>query len=102
MPTISVKDNKNNRWKGNTKTKQQNNNNKKRKGDGSYSKMVSDKWFCWAFKLGFLQLNCKASVIFKSNLELALSIKTKENYMSQSMLQWSVDVHKYETYYPFW
>ena len=51
------------------------------------------KWFCYAFKLGFLHLICKASLIFKSNLELALSIiSNKENYMSQNMLQWSVDV----------
>ena len=47
--------------------------------------------FC-AFKLGFLQLICKASLIFKLNLALALSIILKQNYMSQSMLQWSVDV----------
>ena len=46
------------------------------------------------FKLDFIQLIRKASLIFKSNLELALSIilKKKENYMSQSMLRWSVDV----------
>ena len=31
-----------------------------------------------AFKLGFLQLICKASVIFQSNLELALSIILKQ------------------------
>ena len=32
------------------------------------------KWFCCAFKLGFPQLTCKASLIFKLNLELALSL----------------------------
>ena len=26
---------------------------KKNKGDGSYSEMVIDKWFCWAFKSGY-------------------------------------------------
>ena len=31
------------------------------------------KWFCCAFKVGFLQLIYKATLIFKSNLELALS-----------------------------
>ena len=36
------------------------------------------KWFCCAFKIGFLQLIFKASVIFKSNLELALSIILKQ------------------------
>ena len=38
----------------------------------SYNERVRSKWFCFA--LGFLQLICKASFIFKSNLELALSI----------------------------
>ena len=51
---------------------------KKNQGDGSYSERVRDKWFCWAFKLGFRQLTCEASSIFKSNLELALSIILKE------------------------
>ena len=56
-----------------TKTKRSN-------GDRSYSEMVRAKWFCCAFKLDFLQLICKASLIFKSNLELALSIIwNKEN-----------------------
>ena len=50
-----------------TKTKRSN-------GDRSYSEMVRATWFCCAFKLDFLQLICKASLIFKSNLELALSI----------------------------
>ena len=44
------------------------------KGNRSYSERVRAKWFCCAFKLGFLQLICKASLICKSNLELALSI----------------------------
>ena len=39
----------------------------KSKGNRSYSKTVTAKWFCCAFKLGFLQLRCKASLIFKSN-----------------------------------
>ena len=49
------------------------------RGDRCYSKMVRAKWFCCAFKLGFLQLICTASLVFKLNLELALSIifKTK-------------------------
>ena len=40
------------------------------KGNRSYSERVRAKWFCYAFKLGFLQLIGKASLIFKSNLEL--------------------------------
>ena len=57
----------------------------KNEGDGSYSERVRAKWFCCAFKLGFLQLICKGSLIFKSNLELALSIvlKERELYMSK-------------------
>ena len=50
---------------------------KKQMGDASYSESVRAKWFCCAFKLGFLQLICKASLIFKSNLELALWIILK-------------------------
>ena len=51
----------------------------KNKGrDINHSGSVRAKWFCWAFKLGFFQIICKASLIFKSNLELALSIILKE------------------------
>ena len=46
--------------------------------------MVRAKWFCCAFKLGFLQLICKASLIFKSNLELALTIILKERELNDS------------------
>ena len=46
--------------------------------DTSYTERVRDKWSCYAFKLGFLQLIYKASVIFESNLELALSFILKE------------------------
>ena len=51
------------------------------KGDGSYSKTVRAKWFCCTFKLGFLQLICKSSLIFKSNLQWALSVILKERIM---------------------
>ena len=42
-----------------TQTKKINKEKKKKKnrGDGSYSKTVRDKWFCWAFKLGFCPIN---------------------------------------------
>ena len=33
------------------------------KGNRSYSERVRAKWFCCAFKLGFLQLICKASFV---------------------------------------
>ena len=58
-------------------------NKKQYKEDGSYSRR-RDKWFYWAFKLGFLQSICKASLIFKSNLELALSIILKERELYES------------------
>ena len=51
---------------------------KRNKGNRSYSQRVRAKWFCCAFKLGFSQLICKASLVFKSNLKLALSIILKQ------------------------
>ena len=54
------------------------------KGNRSYSERVRAKWFCSAFKLGFLQLLCKATLIFKSNLELALSIILKQRELYES------------------
>ena len=50
---------------------------KKQRSGTSYSESMRDKWFCCVFKLGFVQLICKASLIFKSNIELALSIILK-------------------------
>ena len=90
MPTISVEIMKiideRETQKKQTKTK-------KNKGDKSYKEKVRAKWFCCVFKLDFLKFICKASLIFKSNLDLALSIiSKKENYTDQSMLRWSVDV----------
>ena len=61
------------------KTKTENN-----KGYGNYCERVRAKSFCCAFKLGFLQLICKASLIFKSNLELALSIILKQKGLYES------------------
>ena len=58
--------------------KRKTNKGSQEQGDRSYSKRVRAKWFCCAFKLGFLQLICKASLIFKLNLELALSIILKQ------------------------
>ena len=66
---------------------------KEQRSDASFSESVRAKWFCCAWKLDFLQLICKACLIFKSNLELALSIIfKKEDYLSQNILCWSVDV----------
>ena len=77
MLIISAKDNKDSRWKTNAKTTTTTK-KKQNKGDGSYSERVRDKWFYWAFKFGFLQSICKASLIFKSKLELAISIILNE------------------------
>ena len=57
------------------------------KGKRSYGQRMRVKWFCCAFKLGFLQLICPVSLIFKSNLELALStiLKQKELYDSKTV-----------------
>ena len=69
-----------------TKTKKKRKEKKyidKKKVGNSYSERVRAIWFCFAFKLGFLQLICNTPLIFKSNLELALSIiLKKENYTS--------------------
>ena len=40
----------------------------------SYIEKVRAKWFCCEFNLSFLQLICKAILLFESNLEVALSI----------------------------
>ena len=44
--------------------RKRNKDEKKQRGDVSYSESVISKWFCCAFKLGFIQLMCKASLIF--------------------------------------
>ena len=67
-----------------TKNKKNKTKTKKNKGDRSYSEIVRAKLFCCALKLGFLQLICKAFLIFKSNLELALSIILKQRELYES------------------
>ena len=57
---------------------------KTQRSGASYSESARAKWFCCAFKLGFVQLICKASLIFKSNLELVLSIILKERELYKS------------------
>ena len=90
MPIISIRDNENNIWKRNTTTtikKQQTKAEKSKGRQKQESERVRAKWFCCAFKLGFLQLICKISLIFKSNLELALSfiLKQREFYESKDV-----------------
>ena len=81
MLIISVRDNENNRRKRKAKNKGR----KEQMGDTSYSKIVRAKWFCCAFKLGFIQSICKESLIFKRNLELALSTIWKERQLDELM-----------------
>ena len=60
------------------KTKEKQTKTERSKGNRNYSERVRTKWFCYAFKLGFLQSIRKDSLIFKSNLELTLSIILKQ------------------------
>ena len=71
MKTIDERELQNTAKEKQTKTESSN-------GNRSYNERVRAKWFCCAFKLGFLQLICKASLIFKSSLELTLSINLKQ------------------------
>ena len=70
-------------------TKEKQTNAESSKGNRSYIERVRAKFFCCAFTLDFSQLICKASFIFKSNLELDLSIILKQrelydsNYVSE-------------------
>ena len=57
MPTISARDNLDEKKAKNKDTKEQ-------QCDASYNESVRAKWFCCAFKLGFFQLTCKASSFF--------------------------------------
>ena len=65
-------------------TKEKQTKTERSKENRSYSERMRAKWFCCAFNLGFLQLICKASFIFKSNLELALSIIWKQRDIYES------------------
>ena len=66
MSIINVRHNENTRW---NRKEKKNKDRKKQRVGASYSERVRAKWFCCAFKLGFVLLICKASLIFKSNLE---------------------------------
>ena len=59
-------------------TKQTQTKTEKSKGNRNYSERVRAKSFCCTFKLAFLHLICKVSLIFKSNLGLALPIILKQ------------------------
>ena len=67
-------------------TKEKQTKTERSKGNKSYSERMRAKWFCFAFKLGFLKLICKASLIFKSILELALSIILKQRELYEHVV----------------
>ena len=77
MSIISVRDNEKKIDERETQTNKQTHKKtktEKNKGDKNYKERVRVKSFCCVFKSAFPQLICKASLIFKSNLELVLSI----------------------------
>ena len=51
-----------------------NKDSKEQRGDACSSGSVRAKWFCCVFKFGFLQLICRASLIFKSNFGFAYQL----------------------------
>ena len=51
---------------------------KRTRWDRSYDERVRVKWFFCAFKSGFPQLMCKASLVFMWNFELVLAIVLKQ------------------------
>ena len=71
-------------------TKEKQTKTERSKGNRSYGEMVRAKWFCCAFKLGFLQSVFKTSLFFKLNLKLALSIILKQWELYES--KYVVDV----------
>ena len=56
----------------------------KKKEGGDYTERVRAEWHSCVFKLGFPELICKASLIFRANLDLALSIILKERELYES------------------
>ena len=66
------------------KEKRKNNKKKRTREMEAIAKGWEINDFVESFKLGFLQLICEASLIFKSNLGLALSIILKETELHES------------------
>ena len=85
MPIISVETVKTiDERKMHKLTKEKQKKTERNMGNRSYSQKVRPKWFCCSFKLGLLQSICQASLIVKSNLELALSIILKQRELYES------------------
>ena len=59
-------------------TKEKQTKTERSKGNRSYSERVGAEWFCCKVNISFFQLICKASLMFKSNLELDLSFILKQ------------------------
>ena len=53
------------------KERQKSKDKKRQRSDKSYSEIVRAKWFCCALKLGFVQLICKASLIFQVDFRVS-------------------------------
>ena len=85
--------------------KEEQNKNKQRQNGARGTETIVKGWEVNDFvvHLTFLQLTSKASLIFKSNLELALSIilKQRELYESKHVVV-ECRCLKNETCYPFW
>ena len=96
MPIISVEIMKTiDERKMQNATKERQTKAEKSKGNRNYSERLRAKWFLW----GFLLLICKASLTFKSNLELVLSFFLKQRELYEPK---HVAVEFRQTCYPFW
>ena len=86
MPIISVRDNKKIDERETQKPKENNKSKQKKTGQnkGGTKAIVKGESFVVHFKLGFPKLICKNSLIFKLNLELALSIPLKQRKLYES------------------
>ena len=92
---------KKNKKEGKQRSKQR---QKRIRGDRSYNERERAKWFCCVFKLGFLRLICNVSLIFTSNLELALSIILQRELCESKHVAVECRCLKdvYEIFCPFW
>ena len=82
MPIISVRDNENSRCKRSTKSNKNPNKDRKEQG-GAEAIVTRSELTGFVVLLSFLQLICNASLILKSNVELALSITLKQRKLYQ-------------------
>ena len=86
MSTTSVRDNGNDRWKRNEKKQQRKTKKLQKRKRTRETEAIVKGWELNDFvvHLSFLQLISEASLIFKSNLDLALSIILKQRELYES------------------